>query len=1704
MSVKQFEEFLTEQLVNAASLHLEIGYRYQFRSPNEENSLKLFQAVMKRSTKSLTSPDGIVLPFIQCQDIKVIPVLHSDNPNNDIGCTENFIVKIRDDVSDAGSWLQGCALIAIHNSNLESLTNNFESLSLPGQIWSSEKIKEAIRGLINIQGSAKDVSLCLLDDQFEMIKDNRNATMFGFESLYNAVADGDLKFNELAMFEDPLITKMEGNTNQIKKRLEENRNLYSEIAFEVEHFGDQLHERLKLFGEKFVNDNFIIKNHWQQLNYQSLLDEKNRNATQHLLLVEEEVNSGATIISRSRAETKSGQRDRHLIIEVDDELNEVEIKLTFQGSNDLDKNHFKLSPKEYSHIKENISTRNGLKNSTATIKVNFQSMPLFFNLALKRENKSEVYNFRCLVIRREVFHIDSFKNSFTLEPLKKTITISTNENKLKISSILEETFELDSLNHIIDNATYGIIDFAKLANESDELTFIVKSGEHHLNFNVEGERSTDSLFLPLLLNRNRAQKVFNDNYNGELNTLKSKVSLENNEFPISAARIRLLKWEEEFIVERKLAVIGDENLTINSIKSIDNDIYNGYLKLFLYLEKHKTTPSLVSWGNEFITITNNIVLAWVNYFSSIQTGTMLTKDQKTMLSVGMIKSGDDEYYSPYHPLIMSYYTSLCHSLTQDNSFLEMSDITFERLVPKGLLPYAYHPKYGFTYTQLVKDNSFWLKSVPHEKSSLTFVRKLVREKISEFQSSYHHLFNGYQKNLIINSVNQEYGGEIFLGIVDYIKKNLEKSSAIHVNIYDDELCFNAFDRFSEAELFDDLKEWLELNKGKVRENADSVIDILRTKLTYSKFTNDQTISNGQAYSHLTFFRNNNKVDCVDVAIDDMASAIACDGFLNGEASESKSGSYFTGFGLKGSDYKDHAHLIIAKYIGSLLQPANKQNTMYHGANAIALAVSEDFKELLKRSYDSSVWTTIIDPKVTLDFFHSNKDVVLIHYSDQYTSSSSYDAITVTAQRGLFETILKQGDGGKLDEFNAFNGDWLLKMLSTDENRAREIKEKKGIIGAYKFVTSLVYGSDITWVPLSVAEMIRVSGNIGLKMSDSDFSRNVNGYSKGEISDDVLLVGLKEQQLVILPVEVKTGATPDYNKAMQQAKELRRYLLEDILGKLTFIGKLHRALFIRQVLMQIDKYRLYNVFPGNYFNKIILEKEVWLKGNYDLSNINEYPEGFVISHLDSASCFEPEYKLINGILRIDLPIGLLRNLVDKPLKELVLSDKIAEICHVPDKFILSPSSTQLLTPFNLGESGIFENYDTHEHCDGILSFTVDDTKNSVLVDTHSDIFQANESKGSEQSLTIQFGNDVLTNTPLNWEPTNTAKFMNTNTGIIGTMGTGKTQFTKSVITQLFRNQCYNVNSSPIGVLIFDYKSDYVDERFLTATSGEKFKLHRLPYNPLSLFGDTPMLPVHTARGFSETMGKAFNLGQKQQLRLRKLIGEAYELAGIHKADPTTWNKPAPTVSEVWDLFIGTEPDEDSLYAALESLYELEIFEDNNLKCQSLYDLVDNITIIELAGYPPEIQNLVVALTLDLFYSQMQKKGKPEVQGDFRQITKMILVDEADNFMSQNFPSLRKILKEGREYGVGMILSTQDITHFQTGENDYSSYVLTWVIHRVAKLKPQDIKAIFSINDKSEQEKVMEAINKLEKHFSIFINGSKDIVKMRDKAFWELVN
>ncbi len=1660
MSVKQFEEFLAKQFFVWAENELKAGFRYQFKSPNTDYCERLFNAIEKSCTGSLTVNDTSI-SFIEYRDRKLLTVLHSEGSLDDKGFTENFISMLRDEVSAQVGEMFGCAMLVIHNSLLDTLINSAQDLAQPEGVWHPKRIKLALKALIDEKDSGREVSEGLLDYQFNVIEED-GATMFGFEALYDAVCDGDILFSELDLFNDPMLFEMDSKPEQIRKRLEENRKLFEQVSRVVENYPGALVDNLPDMGKKFINEHFQgeDKQGWQQVTFVEYRNEQEKNRAK-LLELESETAVQVEVIAKSKADTKAGKRNRHILLVVPEGATKFDLETSFVGGV-IDNNEIKLIADKAIQPLINYHLTRGTKRSKIVIKGDVTQSPIFFRFDINRDKTSEKYQFHCLVLQESLFNIDGFRHVFLVDDKKQRLILKMEESQLILNQELQSDFELNELTQCIDVNEVGTLNFQKVSNESDEIEFTLKNKDVSLDFYIEGATATEVLTLPLLLDKDRCIRFFKDDYFGVFNRAKSKVLIDNKEVSPKGRRLTLLQREHD-ILHGGLLYCRDgakQVITIENLYATYPELSDAYKSLFDNLKQHRSLISLSSWGELLTNIITKVVEKYYKALSEIPENELLNNSQKELLKIGLWENEGNKWLTPFHPVVMAYYLNLAKEIEVDSkSFSNLPSVTINRLNPQGLIPFLYDTKSNFTYSRVERDNVMWTQLVPQQEASYDFVRRLVKDKVTEFKAAFLALFSGSKKSpLIINSINNGDNKELFLGLVDYMRAQVDGSPIIHVNLYDEGIAPCEFDYFSETSSYDEIK--FRYGFDKIRENADVVIDLLRTRLTYSKFTTDESI---QEYAHLSFFRNNEKVEVMQVDIDEEECGVICRGLISGEASYSKQKSYITGFGLKSLDYSNQLHLKVTKLFSTLLQPAERANFPYRSSSAISLAVSDDFKTLLERSYDSSIWTTIIDPKVTLDFFESSKDVVLIHYSDQYTNSANYDAITVSRQTDLYNKILEKDDGGIIGEFNAFNGEWLLKMITADK---RIRKERKGILGAYKFLNCLIKDSDITWVPLSIGEVIRVSGNIGLKISDSDFSRNVNGYKSGAISDDVLFVGFKDHKMYLMPLEVKTGSRPDYKKAVLQAKELKRYLTEDILGQDSFSGSLFRGLFIRQVLMQIDKYQLYKIYSNDYFKVLLGNREWWLQGEYELAEIDNYPHGMVIAHVENSNCFEPKFEEVDKILKIELPMSLLANLVSTPLQKLMSDELPSALSYCPEKYLLKPFNKSL--------------------------------------NTHPKNGQAPPINNQEESLKVLVGHEVLNNNPIYWEPTNTAKYMNPNAGIIGTMGTGKTQCTKSVITQLYRNQGNNVAGKPVGVLIFDYKSDYVDDKFCEATQAKKFNLFKLPYNPLSLYGDTPMLPIHTAAGFSETMTRSFGLGKKQQLKLENLILEAYSQAGIMPENPNTWNKPAPTIENIWDLFLEQEKvEEDSLYAALSKLARFKIFESDPEKMMSLFDLVDSVVVIELAGYTSEVQNLIVALTLDLFYSQMQKKGKPEVRGHFRQLNKLILVDEADNFMSQNFPSLRKLLKEGREYGVGIVLSTQDITHFKTGENDYSAYILSWIVHRVSQIKNQDIKALFNIDNKSEQENLMGSIRGLEKHYSLYVDGEKNKRKMRDKAFWELI-
>ncbi len=64
----------------------------------------------------------------------------------------------------------------------------------------------------------------------------------------------------------------------------------------------------------------------------------------------------------------------------------------------------------------------------------------------------------------------------------------------------------------------------------------------------------------------------------------------------------------------------------------------------------------------------------------------------------------------------------------------------------------------------------------------------------------------------------------------------------------------------------------------------------------------------------------------------------------------------------------------------------------------------------------------------------------------------------------------------------------------------------------------------------------------------------------------------------------------------------------------------------------------------------------------------------------------------------------------------------------------------------------------------------------------------------------------------------------------------------------------------------------------------------------------------------------------------------------------------------------------------------------------------------------------------------------------------------DIMSYEFDVLKRILLQGRESGVGVVLASQYLSHFRTRPQDYAESLLTWFVHKVPTITVKELEGI----------------------------------------------
>lgn len=1716
---KQLYKYISTLLVDYfKSQMLFSGERFNLYLENEEHVKGLYQELSETWISSeefiYKHPEGdgteYKTYYLKLGEIKLI-IASSEN------ASEDYFTMLRNQVAEQKGVFKNTAILILFSGKLDSLIGGSGSLIKEGMPLHYKAFKQRLLHDIENLNELKKFEKITLKEVLEqktksVVEDNNS--IFDYEQIITTLVNKTIKdedYQSLGLFKnEELSSKTE--TGNIKKSLKENFELFERLE------NIHLHGNPEVDLEKIVSETGkqkLSKGNWNEYDFSEIVKWKRDKQERKAPVFIEAIGSNIfnTIWSKADGDTTSAKRNNNIVIFNPNNEFPFEIELKFDQSTRREGINLVKGKKE------NLSVSSSGHSLKVEISALDNSDPISV-VHYKDDSTNKTYKFKILILPVVETFLKNFDTNFTISNnIKYPQLLLNDSNELifnsGIGSTIEEQLEVNKNYEIDQESEFKInIDYALI---SDDLTpFEVTVNEVTIPVAIKTESEPPKPIIGLDVWKDKRQFEANFRYTYEEDVFK--LQFKNNERTVRSEFRKNLLLEKQIIESDSFFWIekSDNELGSGSLE-ISDGLKNSFNALRNFYKEKGSLPSLVFLKGQVKKLAEDYIEAFLRELNSIKENKPVNKSERDLIWLGVIKEQFNEgliKYSPLHPLNIVYQLSLNEQIGKE----EVYSAILKRLNSANLVPFIENDKK--VYMPVDSDDSpewtYYTEYLQSEKSvPQNFIKKLITSKLEGFTHNFDFLFS--QSNyspIILNVINLGDCNEVVQGIFEYYRVYLNKNTTkrpvnlhpIEINIYGSENLVTKFEELTYYDKVEDVEDKLNVKLKTNNFEKEDLLNVFLEKVNFYRkpFPKD---SEEYEYAHITFYqfdrnqieRNTNKVDYVK-------SGLSMNGLISDVSSSPMNDTYRTGFGTANMPNNETNLSKLVCLYNALVNVATSGEN-FELDKAICSTINFSIKEHLDKLYTNSQWVTFIDPKVDLDFFKEKDDLVIIHYSDQYNNSSGYDAITVSNKTEQYANIVGefltknkvQFDSKKdtlsvINFFNAINGDWLLKLIRQDNQFPRE---KISILSGIKTALTFLYHPNIIWIPVSLEEILRISGSAGLKMSEGLFSAKNLGSKEFSFSDDLLMIGLEKVddslQMYLYPIELKIGGTNLIITGIGQGKRtvdlLRKHLQSG-----DFLGEFYKNFFGKLSITNAEKMNLYKIWRNQKWDTVFEEyRSDLMNNNFDFStNLDSRCGEFGLIHFGN-STIQRELTLSSDYLTAKLLEEDGYNFLVKSIDELI------ELFHntqtgIDKDNLLSNKEVQL--PI---EKTVIDTPElSREEIEVIDDFLLELPKQEIKP----------QSVSSNKGIEILFGSKIKDGSEVIWEPNNTDKVMHTNTGIIGTMGTGKTQFTKSLISQLLSHQDKNIGPDKLGILIFDYKGDYIKEDFVNATSAKVYAPFHLPYNPLALDAtekSKPMLPLHTANNIKETISNAFNLGNVQKQKLKDAIIDAYEAKGIHKGRRSSWTLLPPTISDVCDIYMQDEKvAQDSLYAAISNLQDFEIFESDASKTKSLYDLVEGVTVINLSGYDESIQNLIVAITLDAFYTQMQTHGHSIIEDGKRQIKKMILVDEADNFLSKNFNSIKKILKEGREFGVGTVLSTQFLNHFSTSENDYSNYILTWVIHRVTEIKTKEVESLFSIESKDQRDSLIKTIKGLEKHQSIVNLAGSPPILIKDKAFWELIS
>lgn len=1644
---------------------------------------------------------------------------------NSSSVTVDYLVTLRNAVTEQnGVWKYSILLIIGKDIN-DSIQKGMRDLQKEGMPLHFKTIYENLKNEIydinnNISKVDREIINFDIDSKINNIYESNIWDYEDVLGLINKAHVDEEDLKKMKLFPDPgLYENLRQNT--IIKRLEDNNRIYQNI--ESYHKYENTKEKIEKKFDPQCTKKLSNKNSWFNTPYTYIKSHDNvKNGSIEYLESDIKLTEHDNLVfwEKPLNHNKAGQRKRHIIVFNTKECKTIQLKFEFDK---------RLSKKYLLDKKSKEFAEISGKNIIITVNTSDRKVT-FARVVYKHEDLTKLrYEFNIAVVNC---------NESLLEPIKSDYTVSTT-SRIKVIEIInddtstpviigsgeneitEEINENGDIVNIGDKDTIKISENSAAWSVEEKLQFNLNYNSFLIPISIKEERDravpTPSINIWNLKRENMASFRFNG----------TKVTQGVNSFYIYPEFKKILNFEKQMIMNDIFYGEIDINDNINKIPlNISDTLKKKYLDILNYYKNMELEedncgyPSLTYIDKDLEHLYNDFLNEYNNEIESIEEKKAISgnKSKHDLNKIGVIKTNNEIYYSSLSPINMAYQLEVNNQLNNE----KIDNNILNRINDENLVPFIYKGKKELFKSTIQNVAKEWIKYEKEEDvnigSTNQFISKVIEQKIRDFINNFDYLFiDDNSAPIKLNIINIKQDKEIVKGVFNFINKRISENKSVipvELNLYNN-ADKSSFDDFFACEDENDLNDKFNLKiKNKDIDKKD-LLHLIQNNITYYK--NTKNSFNDYEYAHISFFKSGDGTEDANHSMEKIDTGLSLNGILSDPTSFNSKSGYRVGFGSKGLLNKDS--MLIRTVINTnelAVNNKNKGNDSYTKGLTIVSQPTEPDEEDIERLFEKSLWVTFIEPSFGLEYFDNRSNIIIIHYSDQYTSSNKYDTITVTDKNRQYKEIIRtflnnkeiQFDEEKLDNviriFNGINGEWLLRVINYNNYSNRE---KLSVISAIKYTYGLLNHSQIIWVPISMEEILRIAGTVGLNKSEGLFKKSL---LKGRFSDDLLFVGINISQQNIKvyfhPVEVKQGIISSniFTTAEEQLTNTINLINTQLVENENnlFKSKFYRNFFMQLALGNIKKLKKLDFWSERKLNKIEKIKPYLLNDEYELSTeLNQYiGEGSVFAFNVKREYSNIDYE--DNLQIIEMPDEFAYNGLTKSIEEIcdqlinksefkeddLLSKKISSDNKIfkIDNTVDHDSKGIPLEP-QQPEMGVTIEYPTD---DNTQTQTIKPERNTNQQEKDQDKVEVKEEKPildesiSKEITKLSNIRALIGTIPhgdkkIYWEYGN-RELSNRHLLILGKSGYGKTYFMQCLIKEMSKQD--------VPTIIIDYSDAFMTSEIhddLKEYLGEDLikynvKVKKFPLNPFrknkSLFDDEEIFETNldVASRIKSVFSSVYNLGIQQENILVKAIN-----SGLNKYD-----KEMSFGYLMEELEITDNKHAESVLGQLNEFLLFNPFtSDTNFEWSELDSRNKKVIIIQLHGFSKDIQKIITEFILWDLWNYKSLHGSSNKPFN-------IILDEAQNLdYSDNSPCI-KILKEGRKFGWSAWFATQTVKGLikNSDANPFNIAEQSVYFHPVENVKT--VAGEFTTNN---QDKAYwaEKLNELKKAECITIGPNKNL-------------